>query len=395
VSGHRFLVIAPEPVYEDRGTPIAVFHVLEALSEQGNEVDLLTYPIGDEINIPRVNVIRGPNPFRIDAVPIGFSLRKILLDLCLLPVLIRLLRRRSYCCIQAVEESVFLALLARPSKSTPVVYDMQSCMPRELARWALFRAVPVQALLRSLEGVVLRRVTLVVCSTGLRSYVKDRAPETKVMEWRYPAPPHRVSAEQARALRVEHGITPEKPIVLYCGNFEPYQGTALLIGAATLVREQHPDALFLLVGAPRASAEEMLARHRELVESGSLKIVSRQPRERISCYLSAAQILVSPRRSGANFPLKLFDYLSTGKPIVATREFHESLLPSDTAILVDTSAEGLAGGITRLLDDEELARRFGQQALEFAERELGWPDFYRQVSEIFTEAIRRCRDSAS
>lgn len=395
LSGRRFLVIAPEPVYEDRGTPIAVMHVLEALSEQGGEVDLLTYPVGEEVDIPRVNVVRGPNPLRFGTVPIGFSLRKILLDLCLLPVLARLLRLRTYSCIQAVEESVFLVLVARPDESTPVVYDMQSCLPRELARWMLFRAAPVQAVLRSLEGAVLRRATLVACSTGLRGYVESRVPQTEVTEWRFPAPVNQVSAEETEAVRAEHGIAPETPVVLYSGNFEPYQGTALLIEAASLVRQKHPDAVFLLVGASRAVAKSLLRRHRDLVDSGSLKIVPRQPRERLPRYLNAAQILVSPRRSGENFPLKIFDYLSAGKPIVATRQVHESLLPSEAAILVDTSAEGLAEGITRLLDDEQLAHRVGQRALDLAERDLGWPDFCRQVGDIYTQAMHRCRDHGS
>ncbi len=48
----RILLVAPQPFYEDRGTPIAVKHVLEALSEGGYKVDLLTYPVGKAIELP-------------------------------------------------------------------------------------------------------------------------------------------------------------------------------------------------------------------------------------------------------------------------------------------------------------------------------------------------------
>lgn len=49
VSGHgpqRVLFLAPQPFYEDRGTPIATRHILEALSGQGVAVDLITFQIG-------------------------------------------------------------------------------------------------------------------------------------------------------------------------------------------------------------------------------------------------------------------------------------------------------------------------------------------------------------
>ena len=42
----RILVVAPQPFYSDRGTPIAVEHVIKAYTELGSKVDLLTYPIG-------------------------------------------------------------------------------------------------------------------------------------------------------------------------------------------------------------------------------------------------------------------------------------------------------------------------------------------------------------
>ncbi|HTK41735.1 MAG TPA: hypothetical protein VL287_09085, partial [Gemmatimonadales bacterium] len=54
----RVLVVAPEPFYEDRGTPIAIRSVLAALSELHYEVDLLTYPVGQAVSIPGLQVIR-------------------------------------------------------------------------------------------------------------------------------------------------------------------------------------------------------------------------------------------------------------------------------------------------------------------------------------------------
>ena len=52
----RILVIAPQPFYEDRGTPIAVRRLLDALAEDGKLIDLLTYPVGMSIELPGLRI---------------------------------------------------------------------------------------------------------------------------------------------------------------------------------------------------------------------------------------------------------------------------------------------------------------------------------------------------
>jgi len=46
----RILFLAPHPFYQDRGTPIAVNLMLQALSERGEEVDVLTYHEGRNVS---------------------------------------------------------------------------------------------------------------------------------------------------------------------------------------------------------------------------------------------------------------------------------------------------------------------------------------------------------
>src|ERR1700722_8005801 len=76
----RVLLVTPQPFYEDRGTPIAVRYVAQALSELGAHVDILAFPVGRSVSIPRVRIMRCANPLRLKRVPIGFSWRKIALD---------------------------------------------------------------------------------------------------------------------------------------------------------------------------------------------------------------------------------------------------------------------------------------------------------------------------
>jgi hypothetical protein len=90
----RVLLVAPQPFYEDRGTPIAVAYTARALAELRYAVDVLTFPVGRNIDIPGVEVHRCPNVLGIRAVPIGFSANKCVLDASLLLSFARLLSKR-------------------------------------------------------------------------------------------------------------------------------------------------------------------------------------------------------------------------------------------------------------------------------------------------------------
>ena len=72
----------------------------------------------------------------------------------------------------------------------------------------------------------------------------------------------------------------------------------------------------------------------------------------IPAYLQACDVLVSPRSRGTNTPLKIYQYLRSGKPIVATRLLtHTQVLSDETAILTGatprTSATGILAAIAR------------------------------------------------
>jgi glycosyltransferase involved in cell wall biosynthesis len=375
-------------MYEDRGTPIAVLSVLRALSQLDYEVDLVTYPIGRPIEIPGVRVIRSPNPFGIRSVPVGFSLRKLVLDLTLIPTMWQQLRRQRYACMHAVEEAAFPAAILGPWYQTPVIYDMQSSLPEQMVSHRGFRNRPVQRFLRACEGWLLRRVALVVSSAGLLRRVAEVAPETPASEWHFPTESSAPASSATERLRRELGITPSAPVILYAGTFEPYQGLPLLLDAVEVVRDRVPDAVFVLVGGSGESAEVV---EREVVRrrlGGGVRLLGRKPREQMPDYLAMADVLVSPRSYGDNLPLKVFDYLASGRPIVATdMPAHRSVLDDSRAVLTEPSAVGLGLGISRLLTRPEDSARLAAAARAYSAKHLGWPRFVDAVDSVYEQAI--------
>jgi len=390
LADRRILVVAPQPFYQDRGTPIALHQVLEALSQLGYGVDLLTFPQGEDITLPGLRIFRTGNPTGIRTVPIGFSLRKVALDASLVAALKTRLSRDSYTCVHAVEEAAFPAVVLGRRRGIPTLYDMQSSLPEQLLKHPMARIPPVPMALRAAERWLLNRADLVVASVGLADRVRRVAPGARVWEWRFPSGTVGEHTLEAEGLRRRLGLSDAAPVVLYSGTFEAYQGLEHLIAAAPRILERVPSARFVLVGADEAGRLEVETAAAELVRDGILTIVDRQPRSVIPAYLALADVLVSPRSFGGNLPLKVFDYLAAGRPIVATDiPTHRALLTDRRAVLVPPTAEGLAAGVISVLCDGVKSTALAEAAREYAIEHLGWGRFRQSVAEIYQEA--HCR----
>ena len=382
----RVLVVAPQPFYQDRGTPIAVRQVVEGLCQLKYQVDVLTYPVGTDIEVPGLQIFRSGNPFGIKSVPVGLSVQKVLLDIPLTQALQKQLSRGSYSCVHAVEEAAFPAVLLGKHYKVPVVYDMQSSLPEQLLNRRGFRLWPMRFLANRLERWLLDRADFVVSSAGLEDRVHRVAPNTRIREWHYPSVMVQSAETDGGKLRHRLDISPDVPVILYGGTFEGYQGLSQLIQAIPLVRARIPGATFVLVGAENGSGSAIRAQAASLIPTGAVRIIDRQPRHEISSYLSMADVLVSPRSHGGNLPLKVFDYLAAGRPIVATDiPTHRSVLNEQRAVLVPPHTRGLAEGILSLLGDPERAARLAHAARAYAEEHLGWSSFVASLGQLYEE----------
>lgn len=388
----RVLVVAPQPFFAERGTPIAVRRLVETLCADGHRVDLLTYPFGEHVEVDGLEIHRCARFPGVRRVGIGFSVGKILLDLMLLPKLFRMAKAGRYDMVHAVEESVYLTLLLRWRHRADVVYDMDSSLADQLAdTHAVFRFI--QPLLSRIEQWAIRGADVVapMCQE-LADYAADvRDTEDPVVL--HDVPLGNGSDARPRA-RPTSGESEARPLALYVGNLEAYQGIDLLVDAVEHLPDDVPVSI-QVVGGPTDEAE----RFRSVVERRGLEsrieFVGPRPVEQLHSLLAEADILLSPRTKGSNTPLKIYSYMESGRPILATRlSTHTQVLDDSTALLVDPSPDAYARGLVRLVGDERLRSALGASARRRVRRSYSPWSFTRKVRDIYGSSVRRAERTA-
>ena len=96
----------------------------------------------------------------------------------------------------------------------------------------------------------------------------------------------------------------------------------------------------LVVGGEPAQVEQAKARAASAGAAAAMVFTGQQPAKEIPGFVQAADLLVSPRIRGTNTPLKIYSYLRSGKPIVATNLLtHTQVLSPAIARLVDPKPE--------------------------------------------------------
>ncbi len=385
----RILMIAPEPFLEPRGTPFSVYHRAKALVTLGYEVDLVTYPIGKQVALPGLRMYRAPALPFIRKVKIGPSLAKFPLDLCLFLTALWRLCLRRYRYIHTHEEAGVMGVVLAFIFGCKHLYDMHSDLSQQMSNFAFTKSTVLIRCVEALQKLIVSRADAVIAiCPDLEQTVKRLAPGKPVYMIENVAvdealPP---ANESDVALIRQRWKLGTDPVLLYTGTFESYQGIELLLRSVALVRPAFPNARYVLVGGKPEQVEKQRLLAQKLGIAEMVCFVGQRPLEEMPQYMALADILLSPRSEGTNTPLKLYTYLRSGKPILATDIYsHSQILTSRMAMLVPPTQEGLARGALELLNNPELAQRLGAYGQSVAEKNYSWPAFLEKNSHAYSE----------
>ena len=385
----KILLLAPHPFFQQRGTPIAERMLLEVLTAHGHRIDVLTYPEGEDVDLPGCRILRIPRlPFVRNIRP-GFSLKKLACDAVMLGKALALIRRNQYDLVHAVEESAFMALAARRLFGTPYVYDMDSGLARQMVdKFPALRRV--RRLLDACESLAVRGAlgTLAVCKS-LEDQARACHPGGLVVRIEDVS---LLAETDAEADDVPQG----GPVVMYVGNLETYQGIDLLVEAFRRVLPEVPDARLAIIGGSGGSNADVAAYRERCATLGlgdSVWLAGPRPVERLAAYLRRAAVLVSPRIHGDNTPMKVYSYLDSGRPLLATRlPTHTQVLTDEIACLVEPEPDAMARGLVDLLRDPGRREQLAANAREYAQRELTRAAFERKLLRFYDLIVERIRE---
>ena len=165
----------------------------------------------------------------------------------------------------------------------------------------------------------------------------------------------------------------QRKIVCYSGNIYEGRGVEQLIECAP----EHEDVLFLIVGG----LERDVAKLRGLAQRKSAEnmvLTGFVPHTKVPLYLASADALVLPytpditikggtKAGEFTSPIKLFEYMASGRPIVASSipSVTEVLEDGRNSLLVEPGDTGsLSLGIKKVLDDRSYAGSISKGALK-------------------------------
>jgi glycosyltransferase involved in cell wall biosynthesis len=379
----RILLLAPHPFYQERGTPIAIDLLAGALAARGEQVDILTYHEGEDREYDGdVRIHRITTPVGIHGVRPGFTIKKLVCDAAMYPHACRLVRAHSYDCIHAVEESVFMARRLGRRHGIPYIFDMDSSMPQQIAD-KLPVARPLLPTMRALEAKAIRDAAAVVpmCDALADAARTVGAKHVEVLR-DISLLPAQHTPEPNHGFRKALGL--DGLTMLYLGNLEPYQGVDLLLEGFSRAAEEENNVSLVIAGGRDDDIESCSEKATSLGIASRVHFLGRRPLNHMPDLFHDADILVSPRIHGQNTPMKIYSYLDAGRAILATNlPTHTQVLSPEVAELVEPSADSMAAGMLRLLNDDNQRRDLATRAKSLASEKYSLTAFREVIDRLY------------
>ena len=381
----KILLLAPQPFYQVRGTPIAIDLLVSTLTKQGHQVDLLTYHEGEPRDYLQAQHFRIHHFSFLSNIQPGFSFKKLLCSGLLFIKAFPMVRRNNYDLVHANEEAVFMAYIFKKLFKQAYVYDMDSTLVGQmidkmpalrLLRWP-FERIENTAIKNS-EGVL--AVCEALCKIA-RPYNNNVKLLTDVsMLDRLQA------SNDVTDLDIQFSLSGTK--LMYIGNLEAYQGIDLLIDAFASALKRNPSLHLIIIGGSGPAIELYKTSCKSLGISESVVFTGPKPFSDLDAYMQQADILLSPRIQGENTPMKIYNYMASGKPIIATDIVsHTQVLDKDIAVLVDVDIDKLAKAILKLASSKETQARLGKRCAEHAKHHYSVESFEAKVAEFYQSLI--------
>jgi glycosyltransferase involved in cell wall biosynthesis len=357
----------------------------ESLAHLGHDMHIVTYHFGLPIPTRQINIHRIPT-FAYRRFEPGPSLTKLcLLDPLLVYKLFQVVRKYAIELIHAHHfEGALAGLAVRLLTGVKVVYDAHTTLEGEMHLYHFIQLEPLKRLLD--KNIPQWANHVVAVSDTIRIFLEARGiSRSKIDVVPTGVYPDEFENDRAGEIRKRHGLG-NCPVVMYTGSMAAFQGVDHLIPTMASVVRRHPEARLLLVGD--FEAPEFVQRGRAYGLNAHIHIVKKSTFEEIPHYLSAADVVVSPRTECPGIPQKLVNYMAARKAIVAFEGSAKLLRHEHNGLVVangDTAA--MANAVSALIEAPHKRRQLGRNACDTIIGNYDWPTLSRRLEQKYFQIL--------
>ncbi len=281
------------------------------------------------------------------------------------------------------------ALAARAAR-VPLILEVNYTATTPLYRKRSRALLP---LARAAERFVFGRAARIAAvSTVLsRQIATSGVPAERVVTLPNAADPERFRADlSGRAVRERYGLDGAR-VVGFSGAFFPWHGVHLLIDVLPGLLRRVPETSVLLVGdGPERRVLEEQVRRAGLSER--VRFTGRVGHDELPAHVAAFDVAVMPDSNEYGSPMKIYEYMAMGKPVVGPRlgPLEDGIKDGETGILFERlDASALESALATLLGDESRRRLMGRRAREHVLASHTWTRNAERVLELVDGGERR------
>lgn len=387
-------MVAACPFPANWGTPGAIREMAAALSAEGHQIHVVTYPFGEDLPVKGAIVERAWYWKKHGKLQSGPVLEKFLLDLFLLFTLIRVIRREKIDLIHAHGyEAILIAAIAKLFTGRPLIYHAHNLMSDELPAYQFFPSLVAHTLGSVLDWMVPRFPDHIITLTN---HLKVAVMAENVPEECIDVIPVSIDAElfcngDPCKLRVNYQLG-SRPVVIYTGICSPLQRLDNLLQAFRLVADAEPEACLMVVTplTQDPDLDDCRQMADELGISANVIWVRGHKLQDLRDYLALASVSVISRPRIPGQPVKLLNAMSASRPTVCFAGAAEGMQHLRDAYIVEGEDwHELAYGIITLLQDPGLARAIGALARQSVVLNFSTPALARRVEEVYARVMHR------
>jgi glycosyltransferase involved in cell wall biosynthesis len=215
-------------------------------------------------------------------------------------------------------------------------------------------------------------------------------PRERILNLLHGCDPEGMSLIEVQEARRNLPELPQEGAVLgYLGVLRPRSAELLFHAFEVIKSKVSRPCKLILIGNHKLRLSDYLPEDLEddIIETGWLSY------EKLNLYLAASDVLLLPFpdtvATNNIWPSKFNDYLAAGRPTVGTdmRVLKPIFEKYEVGVLTEPDSAGLAEGCLRLLEDELLHRRMGDNARRLAEGDLSWTNLVDRLETFYFDLV--------